>query len=92
LSVNLEDFPQNLANQLGIGDNLFAGQLLAMAIFLLLFLAPVLILTRNKLIHLIMAFTVISFGIAMTWFPLWSFAIICLYIAFAFGGKLIRRL
>jgi len=74
-----------------MGIPLFAAQLLATSIFLMLFLGPLLILTRNKMAHLIMGFSIISFAIAMSWFPLWSFVIICVAIALFFSRSIIGR-
>jgi len=89
MPVSLTDFPQYLATQMGIG--LFPAQLLVMSIFLMLFLGPLLILTRNKMLHLIMGFTILSFGVAMTWFPLWSFVLICVMIALFFSRSIVGR-
>lgn len=89
MPVSLTAFPQYLASQMGI--SLFASQLLVTSIFVMLFLGPLLILTRNKMAHLIMGFSIISFCVAMAWFPLWSFVLICIMIALFFSRSIIGR-
>jgi hypothetical protein len=85
--VSLTDFPQYLGSNLGI--TLFQAQILCSCIVLALFMLPVLFWDRgtHPLGTLVVGFSVLSFCVAMTWFPIWSFAVIVLLIAVMLGMK-----
>jgi hypothetical protein len=86
-TVNLTGFPQYLADALG--TNLFAGQILASLIVMMLFIIPLAILTkgRNWAILVIAGLGSLGFCTAMLWFPVWMMAIICLLIAVLWAEK-----
>jgi len=86
-SITLTDFPQNLANALGI--DLFSGQILASVIFLLLTLFPVILITKgkNQTLMIIMAVMSLSFCVAVAWLPVWTLAVIVLMIAIMGANK-----
>lgn len=88
--VDLSTFPQALATALGI--DLFPAQILSMTIIMVLALGPTLMLTRNRMAHLMVGFLVLSFGVAMAWLPVWIFVITVLLIAFMFGSTVLGAL
>ena len=93
--VNLPDFPQKLADALGMPDNLFAGKLLASSIVLALFLLPTVFACSKfrkdvNLPSLFMGLTSLSFCVALTWLPVWIFVLLCFLIAVMFGDKITK--
>lgn len=87
--VNLTEFPQGLATQLGI--DLFPAQILASIIFLSLVMLPVLLFTKGKNMAATIIFGLGSLGfcVALGWCPIWIFTIITLTLAFLFGKNII---
>ena len=88
-SVNLTDFPQGLATALNI--SLFSAQILASLIFLCLVLFPVLLFTRGKNLAstIIVGMGALGFCVALAWFPIWVFTIICLALALLYGKQIL---
>ena len=88
-AVNLMDFPQGLADQLNIG--LFPAQILASIIVLCLPLFPVLLFTKGRNVPATIIVGMASLGacVALGWFPIWVFTIICLSLALMFGSKIV---
>ena len=91
--VNLPDFPQKLADALGMPDNLFAGELLACSIVLALFLLPTVFacskFEKDVMIpSVFMGIMSLSFCVAMGWLPVWLFVLICLVVALVFQDKI----
>lgn len=83
-AVDLSSFPQYLATQFGI--SLFVAQLMASVILDSLFLFPVLMLVRGKKQEWVMTgifgISLLSLNVAIGWLPVWSFAVIILFIGF----------
>lgn len=86
-TVNLQNFPQQLATALGIP--LLAGQILAGLIMMSLFVIPILFLTkgRNVLLALVVAYGSLGFATALTWFPAWMFILLLILTAALVAGK-----
>ena len=85
--VDLSTFAQALATALSI--DLFPAQILCTTIIMVLALGPTLLLTRNKMAHLMVGFLVLSFCVAMAWLPVWIFVVTVLLIAFMFGSTIL---
>lgn len=88
--VDLSTFAQALSTALGI--DLFPAQILCTTIIMVLALGPTLLLTRNKIAHLMVGFLVLSFCVAMAWLPVWIFAMVVLLISFLFGSQVLGAL
>jgi len=88
--VDLSTFAEALSTALGI--DLFPAQILCTTIIMVLALGPTLLLTRNKMAHLMVGFLVMSFCVAMAWLPVWVFVITVLLIAFMFGSTILGLL
>lgn len=88
MSIDLTAFPQALADQLGI--TLFAGQICASLIVLLLAMLPVVAYTRGKNQFAILLIGLVSLGFvtAVGWLPYWFMVIIVLLVAFLFSGQM----
>ena len=87
--VSLTDFPQQLADKLGI--DLFPAQLLTSAIFLGLFLFPAILLAgKDNAIFamVIVGLPVMGFCIAMEWLSYWFLLVVAMLIALMFSGKM----
>lgn len=84
--VNLPDFPQQLANALGMPTNLFAAQLLASSIILSLFLLPMAFACSKfkKDAFFPCSFvgvTSLSLCVALEWLPVWIFTLLVFLVA-----------
>ena len=87
--VELSDFPQQLADKLGI--SLFPAQLMTSAIFLGLFMFPAILLAgKDNAIFamVIVGLPVMGFCIAMGWLSYWFLLVIAMLIALMFSGKM----
>ena len=91
--VNLGDFPQKLADALGI--SLFVGQLLASLIFMALFLFPAMLIAGYFGGAGAVLYTVIFVGlgssgvcVGLGWLPVWLYLVTCLLIALMFASKM----
>jgi hypothetical protein len=93
-SVNLGNFPQQLANALGLtgAAGLFAGQILATVILMSIVMVPFLYFTKGKnpMMAFIVGFMMVCFGVAMSWVPIWTFAVLGLALAVMFGKKIVE--
>jgi len=85
-NFDLAAVPQALATRLNI--SLFSSEILVSLILCVMFLFPTLLLTRNILAHVIVGVAVLSFCVALAWFPVWLFVITCLMIALLFSDKI----
>jgi hypothetical protein len=90
--VNLGDFPQKLADALNV--SLFVGQLLASLIFMAIFLLPSMLIAgywggAGAVLYTVIIVGLASSGVcvALAWFPVWLYAIMCLLIAVMFATK-----
>jgi len=93
--VNLMDLPKQLSERLGLpsSNNYFVGRILASLILLIVTLLPTIFACSrfNKdsaLPSLIVGLTVLSFCVALGWFPVWTFIIIILVVAMMYGRML----
>lgn len=92
-NFDLNAVPIQLATRLNI--SLFAAQILMSVILMGIFLFTSAILTKNVLAHVFAGVGPLGFCIALGWFPVWVFVIICLIVTFLyvklmtslFGGK-----
>lgn len=88
---NLLDIPKGLASTLGISE--FAAGLLTTIILLMVCLLPCVVLTIKAqgnaafVFILIVGLSILGFCTAVSWFPIWFFAIIGILMALVFGGK-----
>ena len=91
--VNILNIPEYFADKLGIP--LFAGQLLISTIFVFTFLLPIALISRKKNVspfaELIVGFMIMSFCVALGWFPVWTFVIVSLLVALFFSDKITSR-
>jgi len=88
--IDLSEIPQRLADSMNVP--LLAGQLLASALILAMFLFPTLLLTNKynsqSVAVLIMGVSVMGFLIAVSWLPYWFLLIIVLIVALMYSGKM----
>lgn len=94
--VNLAMFPNQLALNLGV--SLFVGQLLASTILLCLFLFPTMMIAgyfgRSGSVFpaiLIVGLSIMGVCVALTWLPVWVFAIVALLIGLLFADKITKK-
>lgn len=85
--VNVLDFPRQLSERLTIP--LFAAQILAGIIVTSFFLFPTLLLTRGGSLYapLIIGVATLGFCVAIGWFPVWLFVVLCMLVALMYGYK-----
>ena len=90
--VELSEFPAALANQFGI--SLFAGQILASSIVIAFFMFPTIFLQKkynfSSFASLIMGMMTMSLCVALTWLPVWVFAITAMLIAIMYAGQILK--
>ena len=93
-NVNLQDLPKYLSERLGLPtySDYFVGKLLAGSIILVLFLFPTIFLCAAYhrdvwLPSLLVGMGVLSFNVALGWYPVWIFALIVLLIAILYANK-----
>lgn len=90
--VNLLTLHEALGERLGVGT--FAGGLIASAILLMMTILPVAMINRSRkggggpMAELFVGFTVLGVCVAITWFPLWIFVLLCFFTAVMFSDKL----
>lgn len=88
--VDFANIPQNLADKLNIP--LFASQILASGIILLMFLLPLTIIARGKragyIPELATTLVILGFCIAIEWLPYWFLLILAMLVALMFSGKM----
>ena len=87
-TINVMDFPQQLADALGMP--LFAGQILASLLLMLGFILPVLFITKGKnmLMALIMGFSTMCLCVALAWLPIWVLLMVALIAALMMAGQM----
>lgn len=88
--VDLTDLPSNLAKALGVSEAV--AKLLASACVMLLFLTPVLMLTRNLYAILMIGFIAMGTLIALGWLDFWFILVISLIIASLWGSKIAKAI
>lgn len=95
-TVNLANFPQQLATALGV--SLFVGQLLASTIILCLVLFPTMMIAgyfgRSGSVFpaiLIVGLSMMGVCVALTWLPVWLFAIVALLTGLLFADKITHK-
>ena len=87
--VDISKLPNKLAEALNAP--LFAGQILASTIVFSLVCFPVFLITKEEKAHISAILLTLAFTIAIGWFPIWLFLILCMLIALMFAGGM-RRL
>ena len=88
--VSMQNFPAQLASYLGLPT--FAGEIMATIIIMSLVMVPILFFTRgrNPMLAFMVGFLTLCFGVAMTWVPIWIFAVFALLTAILFGKKIVE--
>lgn len=88
--VDLTDLPSNLAKALGVSKAV--AKLIASSCVMLLFLTPVLMLTKNLYAIMMMGFITIGILIALGWLDFWFILVISLIIASLWGSKIAKTI
>ena len=88
--VDLTDLPSNLAKALGVSEAV--AKLIASACVMLLFLTPVLMLTKNLYAILMIGFIAMGTLIALGWLDFWFILVISLIIASLWGSKIAKAI
>jgi len=91
VDVDISEFDDRIGEALGIGA--FGGGLLITFIVLFAVLGMLGIVMKrapSTMMVLLLGICVLSFGIAVTWFPVWILAIICLLVALLFGQSVLK--
>jgi len=88
--VNLLDIPEQLAERLGVST--FAGGLIASAIFMMITVMPIAMITRKRntgfIAELVVGFVAMGVCIAINWLPYWFILILSMLVALMFAGKM----
>jgi len=90
--VNLLTLHEALGERLGVGT--FAGGLIASAILLMMFIMPVALINRSRkggggpMAELFIGLTILGVCVAITWFPIWIFVLLCFLVAVLFSDKI----
>jgi len=90
--VNLLTLHEALGEKLGVGT--FAGGLIASAILLMMFIMPVALINRSRkggggpMAELFIGLTILGVCVAITWFPIWIFVLLCFLVAVMFSDKI----
>lgn len=85
--VDLDNFPARLAEAFNV--DVFAGQMLASNIIMLMFLLPVAMFARkNILAYLFMGFTSMGLCVALGYLPYWFLLVVVIIVALMFSGKM----
>ena len=88
--VDISEFPQRLSDAMNLP--LIAGQMLASALVLCLFLLPTMLLTNKyrsqSVAVLIVGISVMGFLVATTWLPYWFLLVTVLIVALMYSGKM----
>ena len=88
-SWSLLDLPQGIADVL-FGGDLFLGKIFTCIWFLMIFLIPTLIFTRNLMIHLGVMIILSVFFTASGWMPVYVFILLILAVASIYAGMFRR--
>ena len=90
--VNLLTLHEQLGERLGVGT--FAGGLIASAILLMIFILPVALINRSRkggggpVAELFLGLAILGVCVAITWFPVWIFVLLCFLTALMFSDKI----
>jgi hypothetical protein len=85
--INLQNFPAQLANALGIP--IYAAGLLATIIIMTIFLIPVLFVTKRIMLPALMtALLSLIFGVALGWISYWILIVLAIGIALMFANQM----
>jgi len=89
--INFGEFGTRLGEALGVGD--FVGGIIAtfiLLMFCLLLLVAASGKSPNTLITLLITFMVLTVGVALAWFPVWSLILLILLIGLLYGKEILR--
>jgi len=95
-AVNLFNIPIVLGERLSVGT--FAGGLIASSIVLMMTLLPVTIINRSRkggggiIAELIIGLAILGVCVAITWFPIWIYVLLCFLVALLFNGEIRGKL
>lgn len=90
--VNLLTLHVQLGERLGVGT--FAGGLIASAILLMMAILPVALINRSRkggggpIAEIFIGMTILGVCVAITWFPIWIFVLLCFLTALMFSDKI----
>lgn len=84
-TFDITQLPQKLATVLNISET--AGKLLASALFLLMFMLPVLFLTKSILPVLFVGFLTLGFLVVIGWLDGWIILLLALFAAIMVSDK-----
>lgn len=85
-NVNIMEFPQQLAEAIGIP--VFASQLLICTILLFACLLPCAIWAKSSLVAIIVGFSIMGILVALQWLPYWFLLLIALIVALIYAKEL----
>ena len=90
--INLLTLHEALGERLGVGT--FAGGLIASSILLIMGILPVALINRSRkggggpIAEIFIGMVILGVCVAITWFPIWIFVLLCFLIALMFSDKL----
>jgi len=90
--VNLLALHEALGERLGVGT--FAGGLIASAILLMMTILPVALINRSRkggggpVAEIFIGMVILGVCVAITWFPIWIFILLCFLTALMFSDKI----
>ena len=90
--VDLLALPVQLGERLGVGT--FAGGLIASSILLMMGILPIALINRSRkggggpMAELFVGLTILGVCVAITWFPVWVFVLLCFLTALMFSDKI----
>jgi len=90
--VNLLTLHEAMGERLGVGT--FAGGLIVSAILLMMGILPVALINRSRkggggpVAELFMGLVILGVCVAITWFPIWIFVLLCFLTALLFSDKI----
>jgi len=89
--VDLTALPNQLAERLNI--TIFPARILTSLLFMMIFFVPTLFFTRNSE-HALIAVLLVGLGclgfcVAMGWFPIWLWTLMCLALAFLYAKRIL---
>ena len=90
--INLLTLHEALGERLGVGT--FAGGLIASSILLMMGILPVALINRRRnggggpIAEIFVGMVLLGVCVAITWFPIWIFVLLCFLIALMFSDEL----
>jgi len=84
--------PEELGEMLGIGT--FAGGIIASTILLMAGILPVMLINRSRkagggpMAEFVIGLTILGVCVAIMWFPLWVFVLLCFFTAVLMSDKI----